>query len=108
MLSNIRDDIPIEGNNLTEDIRNNFTTIKEEVELISDGIVKFIDIKLTLLIVALPVAVQLLASVTVTVYEPAGKPVGSSTVLTIVDPVTQEYVYGAVPPETVILIDPIS
>ena len=58
--------------------------------------------------VALPVVVQLLASVTVTVYEPAGKPVGSSTVLTCVEPVTQEYVYGDVPPDTVILIEPTS
>ena len=48
-------------------------------------------------------AIQPFASVTVTVYVPAAKFVGSSCVVLLL----QAYVYGAVPPVTVRLIEPV-
>ena len=60
-------------------------------------------IALGCVIVALACAVHPFASVTVTLYVPAGKPVKSSPV----DPLLHTQLYAAVPPLTVKLIDPV-
>ena len=54
-------------------------------------------------IVAEAVLVQLLASVTVTVYVPAARPVRSCVVM----PPVQKYVYGETPPLTVRSMEPV-